>query len=187
MPRFCRNSLILLLLLVIPLPIHAMSSIRDADAVITMRNGRPCFSYPQDEEIRKKPYSFSYLDVSKNGPIGGGGWVIQIASPDRKGLMEPDSPNTCVEYGVLNPGMEVWQAAEPLLFDTPYRVLIRVTEPPGERYSYTRRYLSNFCITRDEKGETVLVAAWGDGKGTWCCLKPGEKPRRGFWERLFGK
>ncbi|MEN6463966.1 MAG: hypothetical protein ABFD62_02170 [Syntrophaceae bacterium] len=176
-----------MLLLVIPLPVHAISSIRDADAVITMRNGNPCFSYPRDEEIQKRPYSFGYLDVSKKGHVGGGGWEIGIASPDRKGLLEPDSPETCVEYGVLNPGMEVRQAAEPLLFDTPYRVLIRVTERPGERYSYTRRYLSNFCVTRNEKGETVLVAASGDGKGEWRCLKPGEKPRRGFWERLFGK
>jgi hypothetical protein len=187
MPRFCRNSLIILMLLVIPLPVHAISHIRDADAVITMRNGKPCFSYPQDEEIRKRPYSFSYLDVSKNGPIGGGGWVIQIASPDGKGLLEPNSPETCVEYGVLNPGMKVWQTAEPLVFDTPYRVLIRVTEPVGGHHSYVRGYLSNFCLIRNEKGETVLVAASGDGKGAWRCLKRGEKPGRGFWERLFGK
>jgi len=175
-----------MLLLVIPLPVHAISRIRDADAVITMRNGNPCFSYPRDEEIQKRSYSFGYLDVSKNGPIGGGGWVIRTASPDRKGLLEPDSPKTCIEYGVLNPGMEVWQAAEPLLFDTPYRVLLIVYSEPGGLY-YDRKYLSNFCVTRNEKGETVLVAASGDGKGEWRCLKPGEKPRRGFWERLFGR
>ncbi|MEN6463965.1 MAG: hypothetical protein ABFD62_02165 [Syntrophaceae bacterium] len=175
-----------MLILIAPLPVHAISSIRDADAVITMRNGKPCFSYPQDEEIRKRPYSFSYLDVSKNGPVGGGGWVIQIASPDRKGLLEPDSPKTCVEYGILNPGMEVWQEPEPLLFDTHYRVLIRVTARDRDGIS-ERRYLSNFCLTRDEKGETVLVAASGGGKGEWRCLKPGEKPKRSFWERLFGK
>ncbi|MEN6463964.1 MAG: hypothetical protein ABFD62_02160 [Syntrophaceae bacterium] len=81
---------------------------------------------------------------------------------------------------------KVWQAAEPLLFDTPYRVLLIVYSEPGGLY-YDRKYLSNFCVTRNEKGETVLVAASGDGKGEWRCLKPGEKPRRGFWERLFGR
>ncbi|WP_298272962.1 hypothetical protein, partial [Geobacter sp.] len=110
---FYQNSLICLFLILLPVTGYAMSSIRDADAVITMRNGNPCFSYPQDKEIRKRPYSFGYLSVSKNGPSGGGGWEIQIASPDKRGLLDPNSPETCIEYGILNPGTEVIKPAKP--------------------------------------------------------------------------
>jgi hypothetical protein len=185
MPHYYRNSLIGLLIL-IPVSVSAMSRIRDADAVITMRNGNPCFSYPRDEEIRKRPYLFGYLSVSKNGPYGGDGWGIQITSPDRKGLLEPNSPETCVEYGVLNPGMKVMYSAEPLLPDKPYRVFISVSARDKGVF-YERKYLSNFCISRNEKGESIIVGAeWNDADG-WKCLKPGESPKRGFWQRLFGR
>ncbi|MHB8138503.1 MAG: hypothetical protein ACYDGO_08975 [Smithellaceae bacterium] len=164
-----------------------MSRIKDADAIVTMRNGNPCFSYPQDKEIRKRPYSFGYLSVSKNGPYGAGGWEIQIASPDRKGLLEPNTPKSCIEYGVLNPGTEVIKAAQSLQFDTPYNVYIRVSaRDNGVLYMW--QFQSDFCISSNEKGVRILVGAdWDDKAGGWKCLKPGESPKRGFWERLFGE
>ncbi|MGA7828024.1 MAG: hypothetical protein WCA04_10205 [Geobacteraceae bacterium] len=185
MLHFYRNSLIFLFI-VIPVSASARSN-KDADAIITMRNGQPCFSYPQYEEIQKKPYSFDYLSVSKNGPVGGVGWEISIKDYDRKGLLEPNSPETCIEYGVLNPGMKEKQAAKPLQSDTPYQVFISVSEAPGGRNSYGRKFAADFCISRNEKGEPILVGASGGGTGDWRCLKPGESKNRGFWQRLFGK
>jgi hypothetical protein len=186
MPHFCRNSLVCFLFLFIPVTVSAMSRIRDADAVITMRNGKPCFSYPQDEEIRKRLYSFGHLSVSKSGPQGGVLWEIGIAGSDRKRLLEPDSPGTCIEYGLLPPKTEVVKPAQPLQIGTPYNVLLAVYSRSDGAY-YERKYLSNFCISSNEKGEPIIVGAeWNDADG-WRCLKPGESPKRGFWQRLFGR
>lgn len=185
MPHFYRNSLICLSLL-LPVSASATSSIKDAEAVITMSNGCPCFSYPQDKEIRKRPYAFDDLGVSINGPYGGVAWEIGIEAYDRKGLLEPSSTETCIKYGAVNPGMKEKRAAKELLLDTPYRVTIHLSEAPGTRPHYVRMYTSDFCISSDEKGAPIIVGASGGGTGDWRCLKPGESPRRGFWQRLFG-
>ncbi|HQQ88258.1 MAG TPA: hypothetical protein PLA72_09680 [Smithellaceae bacterium] len=187
MQNFYRNSLICLLLLLFPVTGTAMSRIKDADVVITMKNGTPCFSYPQDEEIRKRPYSFAYLSVSENGPHGGGGWAMQIASSDRKGLLDPNSPETCIQYGVLNPGTKHYhEPAEPLQLNTPYYVHINASA--RDHGFYERKFHTDFCLVRNEKGEKALVGAEYDGDAdAWKCLKPGESPKRGFWQRLFGK
>lgn len=184
MPHFYRNCLICCLVALLPTSIFARSN-KDADAVVTLRDGNPCFSYPQDEEIRKRPYSFSYLGVSKNS--GGVVWEIQIASYDRKGLIEPNSPETCIEYGILKLGMKEDKTAKPLLHDSPYHVFISVAEAPGGRNSYDRKFALDFCISNNEKGEPIIVGASGEGTGAWHCLKPGESPKRSFWQRLFGK
>lgn len=180
MPYFYRNSLIGLLLALIPATGNAYKPPPSGDMVISMRNGQPCFSYPQD-----KAYSFGSLSISKARPQGGG-WAIQIVSPDRKGLLEPNRPETCIKYGVLNPGMEVVAPAKPLQFDTPYSVRISTHTTSGISHEY--RYSSDFCLSRNEKGETILVGAdWDDKTDAMKCLKPGESPKRSFWQKLFGK
>lgn len=187
MLNFYRNSLICLLILLIPGIVSASDRIKDADAVITMHNGNPCFSYPQDKEIWKRPYLFAYLSVSENGSHGGVQWEIQMASPDGKGLLAPNTPETCIEYSVLSPGTKVINNPRPLALDTPYYVHINVGTPPG-RPRYERKFRSDFCISCNERGEKVLVGAdWNDKAGGWKCLKPGESPKRSFWERLFGE
>ena len=184
---FSRNSLICVLLVLVPVACDAMSRIKDAEAVITMRNGNHCFSYPQDEEIRKRPYMFGGLSVSKNGPYGEGGWEIGIANSERKSFRDPNSPKTCIEYGVIDKGLKEIEAAKALSINTPYRVLLVVYARSGGAY-YERKYLSDFCIDRNEKEESLIVgAAWDDKADAWRCLKPGEAPKRGFCQRLFGK
>lgn len=185
MPHFFRNILIILFI-VIPVSVSARSN-KDADAAITLRNGNPCFYYPQDKELQKRPYSFDDLSVSKNGMYGGVAWEISIINYDRKGLLEPSSPETCIEYGALNPGMKEKQPAKPLQSDTPYKVFISVSEAPGGRNSYNRRFAADFCIISNEQGEPIVVGASGGGTGDWRCLEPGESPKSGFWQRLFGK
>jgi len=166
------------------------SRLYDAEAVVTVRDGLPCFSYPQDEVIRMRPFTFAYMDVSKTGPIGGAMWVAQITNPYRKGLIEPNSPETCIRYGGPHPGIEdYYEPAKPLLMDTPYDIFIRVGTLPGGAL-YERKFHSNFCISRDEKGNKIIVGAYieDDPKYTiWKCLKPGEKPPKSLWKRLFGK
>lgn len=180
------NSLICLLLIMTPVSGFAMKPMHQGDVIITMRDGLPCFSYPQDKEIKKRPYLFAILSISKRGPIGKDGWVAQISDPDRKGLLDPNSPETCVRYGGPHPGIEdYYEPAKPLLMDTPYEVHIGVSTMSG----YERNYSTNFCLTRDDKGNVIIVAANTVSESkvtTWKCLKPGEKPKLSFWERLFG-
>ena len=187
MQNFYHNFFISFMCVFVPVSVNAMSSIKDDNAIITMRNDNPCFSYPRDKEIQKVSYLFSYLSVSKNGPQGGAGWEIGISNLDKRGLLDPNSLETCIEYGVLNPGMKEKQAAEPLLPETPYRVFIRVAEASGGRNIESRKFLSDFCLSRNEKGEPTVVDAEWRNRGGWYCLKPGESPKRGFWRKLFGK
>jgi hypothetical protein len=113
-------------------------------------------------------------------------WLIDIANPDRKGLLEPNSPGTCIEYSVLPSGTKVVESAKPLQDDTPYSMLLVVYSRSEGAY-FERKYLSDFCVSHNEKGELIIVGASGEGKGAWHCLKPGESPKRGFWQRLFGR
>jgi len=157
----------------------------DGMAVITLRDGQPCFSYPQDEEIRKRPYSFDYLAVTKAGPRGGaGGWVIQLASYDKKILVEPKSPDSCIRYGVLPPRAEEVNPVKPLELNTPYRAYLSVSTASGSE----QRYASDFCLIRNPKGEVVLTGVdWEHTQYEPLCLKPGESPKRSLWQKLFGK
>lgn len=182
--NFCRNSFYCCLLALIPLTVSARSN-KDADAVILLKNGNPCFSYPKDKKAKKREYSFAYLSVSKKGVHGEVGWEIGIVDYERNRLSEPDSLGTCIEYGVLGPGIKLKHAAEPLQPDTPYNVFIRVTELPGSRSLYDIKYSSDFCLTKNEKGEPVIVEATGGGRGEWRCLRPNES--HGFWNWLLGK
>lgn len=162
---------------------------KSGNVVITMQNGQPCFSYPRDKEIlKKKTYAFGYLDVTKSGSERGEGWEIGLSDPFRKGLLDPNTPATCIKYGVPNPGMKVTQPAEPLYFDTPYQVRLDVLTSWEKEGQNECNYASNFCLSRNTKGETILVGAdWDDKAGAMKCLKPGESPKRNFWQKLFGK
>ncbi|MEA5115917.1 MAG: hypothetical protein VB050_18025 [Geobacteraceae bacterium] len=186
MPRSCCNSMICLLLVLIPATVSAKSD-RNAEAIVTLRNGQPCFSYPKDKDIRKWHYSFGSLDVSETGPNAGKGvWQVGLSDPYRKkGLLEPNSVGTCVKYGVLNPGMEVTQPAEPLQFNTPYRVHISVLKSDQEGGN-VRLYASDFCLSRNAKGEKIIVGAvWDDKTDAPRCSKPGESPKCSLWQRLI--
>lgn len=183
MLRFCQISLCWLLLL-IPVSVSAMSRQYDAEAVVTMRNGNPCFSYPPNDE---KLFGY-HLSVSKTGQHSAVEWDIQKFNYDKINMPEPNSPEHCIEYGVVTNKVEVKRAAEPLLPDTPYRVFISVAEAPtDQRYRYLRKFAADFCIRSNEQGEPIIVGALVDDAGEWQCLKPGETPKRGFWEKIFGK
>ncbi|MEA5115915.1 MAG: hypothetical protein VB050_18015 [Geobacteraceae bacterium] len=186
MPRTLRYSLICILIVLIPVSVNARSG-RNAEAIVTLHNGQPCFSYPQDKEIRKWHYSFGSLDVSEIGQNSAAtGWEISIADPfEKKGLLEPKSTETCVKYGVLNLGMKVTQPAEPLRLNTPYRVRLSVLKP-FEEGGNVRRYASDFCLSRNAKGEKIIVGAdWDYKADAPRCLKPGESPKRSIWQRLL--
>jgi hypothetical protein len=187
MPCYLRSGLMFILIILFPINVCAMSSIKDADAVITMRDGKPCFSYPQDKEIQARPYSFGYLSVSNISSVGGDGWEIRVPISARKESIEPNSPSTCIKYGVLHPWIKSTRPAERLLMNTPYEVLIVVHSPPLGPV-YNRKFLSEFCLVRDAKGNTVVVdAEWDDNARATKCLKPGESPRRSLWQKLFGR
>jgi len=181
------HGLILILLVIIPPLGHAMKPPKTGNVVITMQNGQPCFSYPQDKEIRKKKtYAFSYLDVLDYRHRGG--WEVGLKDSFRKDLLDPNIPATCIKYGIPNPGMKVTRTAEPLLFDIPYQVRMDVLTSWEKEGNFECNYASDFCLTRNAKGESILVGAeWDDKADMMKCLKPGESPKRSFWQKLFGK
>lgn len=183
MLRICLNSLILML---ISFPVHsiAMTRLIDADGVVTIKNGNPCFSHPQDKEVIRNRYSLRSLDVVN--ATGGVVWEIDRFFYDENTLPEPNSVETCIEYGVLGRGMRVRQDAIPLQFEAPYRALMRLREAPDVGVYHKRSYMSAFCLTKNEQGEPIIVEATGGGRGEWRCLKPGESANGGFWGWLFG-
>lgn len=185
MPPPWRNILICLLLALMPTTSNA-KSYKNAEAIITLRDDQPCISYPRDKEIRKWHYYFGYLSVSEIGPYARGKWQIGISDPyEKKGLLEPNSVETCIKYGVPNPGMKTKQAAEPLQFNTPYRVRLSVLKP-YEEGGNEWWYASDFCLSRNAKGETIILNAdWDDKADAPRCLKPGESPKRSIWQKLF--
>jgi len=182
MHHFYQNSLVSLLLILIPVSVSAMSRLYDVESNVSLRNGHPCFFYPGKDGNGGKSYSISFLDITKTAD-GKAGWSINFIRSERKGYVEPDRPETCIEYGVLGPGMKEERAARPLLLDTPYNAFLFVSDATGGN----RRFRTDFCITLNEKGETILVEATGGGRGEWRCLKPDESRKRGFWGWLFDK
>jgi hypothetical protein len=176
----------LLILVLILFPINSAAKRGwDEKAIITLRDNQPCFSYPPNGETRKRPYAFDYLAITKAGPRGGaGGWVIQLASYDKKIPVEPNSPKTCIKYGALPPMAAEVNPVSPLEFDTPYRAYLSISTASGSEI----RYASDFCLIRNSKGEVVLTGVdWEHTKYAPHCLKPGESTKRSFWRRLFGK
>lgn len=179
-----RNNLIFLLFVLIPTTSSAKSD-RNAEAIVTLRDDRPCFSYPRKKKTSETRYSFGYLSVSEIGPYARGKWEISISDPyEKKGLLEPDSLGACIKYGITNPGMKAKQAAEPLQFNTPYRVHLIVDTMP--KFVNEWRYGSDFCLSRNAKRETIIVGVdWDDKADAPRCLKPGEPPKRSIWKKLF--
>lgn len=184
MQRFYPDILIVLMVM-IPSSAGASSRLYDADAIVAVRNGKPCFSYPAGKE---KLFGYS-LAVSRLGSHETAVWEILAYNRDRKKVPEPSCSETCIEYGVSDFATEENKAAEPLAADVPYRVFINVYEAPvGEnRYRFVRKVGAEFCISNNEAGEAVIIGASNSGTGAWRCLKPGESLKRGFWQRLFGK
>ncbi|MEA5115916.1 MAG: hypothetical protein VB050_18020 [Geobacteraceae bacterium] len=186
MSRTLRYSLICLLIVLTPSTVTAKRRQNDGEVVITMRNGQPCFSYPMDNEIRKKKYYFYSLAVSNKRPNDSGGWAIQIANSNKKGLLEPNNPERCIKYGVITPKMEEIFTAVPLLANTPYHVRLSVSGAAEEGALVERVYRSDFCLSRNAKGEKIIVGAvWDDKTDAPRCLKPGESPKRSLWQRLL--
>jgi hypothetical protein len=183
---FYRNSFILLLLCAFPLSVYGMSTIKHGDVTITIRNGKPCFSFPLDKETKKREYFFDTLRVSLQKPSIET-WAVYIPDTDWKWSANPDRPAKCIEYDSILPELIIDAPAHPLTYDTPYRVFMVVSTRPW--VNHVRRYLSEFCLTRNDTGETVIVeATWEKQTEEYRCLKPGESSKhRGFWDRLFGR
>jgi hypothetical protein len=168
MRRFFRNNFLLSLILAVPLTVQAYSGIKDADAVVTVKNGKPCFSYTLDEETSRRPYRFSFMTVAENGPAGKSVWELKSSA------IEPSSVATCIEYG----------GSQPLQIKTPYNVhLVVGANVDGAAYEW--KYHSDFCIVSDGKSLPVVTAAYFDKQ--WQCSEPAKPPKRGFWQRLFNR
>jgi hypothetical protein len=176
----------LLISVLILFPINAAAKRGwDEKAIITLSDNQPCFSYPPNDETRKRPYAFDYLAVTMAGPQEeAGGWVIQLASYDKKIPVEPNSPMTCIKYGELPPMAAEVNPVKPLEFDTPYRAYLSISTASGSEI----RYASDFCLIRTSKGEVALTGVdWEHTNYEPHCLKPGDAPKRGFWQRLFDR
>jgi hypothetical protein len=184
MPTKYRTSLVGLLLFLIPTTGYATDRRWDAEGVVTIRNAQPCFSYPQDSVIRSdKSYALSSLYVTEIDPSEPPSrWDIRLKNFNKKSTVEPNSPETCIIYNVLPSGMKEMKPAKPLLLNTPYYMEMDV----DASVRGSRTFRTEFCLSRNAKGKTILVGIKWDDSGPRC-LKPGESPKRSLWQRLFGK
>lgn len=175
MLRCCRNNaLAWLSLWIAAANVHATSSIKDGDVVITLRNGNPCFSYPLDEATKKRNYSFELLGVSLNDREaslpGVKAWELGFSKADEKNLANPNSPETCIEYGVDYPGTKQKAPAALIRFDVPYRVFLHVSTDTGAFYE--RKYLSEFCISHNATGDRIILEAkYNNATNKYECIK----------------
>lgn len=143
----------------------AVSSISDGDLVVTLKDGKPCFSYPMDEKTRKEPYYFGMLTVSWSNREASlppsDIWELQSASDD----YPPASPQTCMVYGVVKPGTRQKAPAATLRHDVPYRAHLTVFAGHGER-----KYLAYYCLHREAGGEiSLLKAAYNGASNRYEC------------------
>jgi hypothetical protein len=150
--------------------------------VITMCGGLPCFSYPINDFSRNREFSLSYLSVREKNRTNS---CWQIESANEESLVDPNSPEKCLKYGTPYPGMKENAHAKTLNYNTPYEVAMGVDPKQG---TFMRRYISHFCLVRSDAGAPIVVRVEFDKEIIgFRCLKPGELPRRNFWDWLFNR
>lgn len=145
----------------------AFSSISDGDLVVTLKDGKPCFSYPMDEATKKQPYFFGMLGVSWNNREASlpphDIWELQSA----RGDYSPSSPQTCLAYGIVEAGTRQNAPAAMQRYDVPYSAHLTVFAGYGER-----KYLGYFCLHRNSGAETILLkATYNDASQRYECVK----------------
>ena len=167
----------------------AMSRISDGDLIISLRDERPCFSYPIDEETKKGGYSFGYLSVIWNDGVsslpGHLAWELELA-PGSKDLANPSSQESCVGYGYRYPGTQEKEGpAKPIRYGIPYNAHMMISTTG---VFSKRKYETWFCLNRDLTGAIVLLKAERNrSTSKYECVPPEKIDKRGFFERLFGK
>jgi hypothetical protein len=165
----------------------------DGEAVVTIKNNLPCFSYPRDKEVVSKekkgiPYGLHSIGLIANARRPQdfkGRWELQHDDGLRHQL---DRPEACIEYGSLPSHMNALVPTELLQLNVPYEISMSLYTSKG----HNRIYSSFFCLVRNEDNELVITGAVYDKDARVLysrCLKPGEKPpkKSTFLQRLFGE
>ncbi len=163
------------------------STIRDGELIVTLRDTRPCFSYPLDDSTRMTEYYFGYMSITWNEREsylpGHKAWFLE-KDVDGKNLIKPHSADTCVVYGEKYPGAQEKDGPAKLLREgLPYNAHMTVFAEHSNR-----KYETWFCLSRDTTGAIVLLKAERNrATSKYECVPPEKIDKRGFFDRLFGK
>ena len=161
MSNCCRRSfLVAPLTLLIATSAFARSSLADGQAVVSLQNDQPCFSYPLDKVTAKFKFTPYLVEVFLNNEDAAASsakvWEFRLT---RAQLLsnEPPPADRCVEYGKPPPGGD-HASATPLEVNTPYRVYMTMfSAEPGS--GGNRSYYEDFCITLDaQNGKSIAKA-----------------------------
>ena len=174
MKNYCLNKLLFLILSLTINNAFASDSLADGEAIVTVQNGQPCFSYPLDEATKKNKFHLYEIEVYENK---GGNyssikyWDLDINPQNRKSIISLNAPEQCFEYGVVPPLTKHNVHAIPIKINTPYRVFLTIYSPEIASSSASfRTYFNDFCLTLDTNNKkTVIIPEFNSSKGVFEC------------------
>lgn len=123
------------------------------DAVVTMSEGRPCFSVPDSSDTRGGIPLHAITVHERDTPKGfdqSVRWKVDIESPTGS---IPISPQTCVRYGTALQGGRLHRHL-PLELYTVYSVILDAR--PDDPHTNIIAYGAFFCLTASDAGELSL-------------------------------
>ena len=160
------------LTLLIATSADARSSLADGQAVVSLQNDQPCFSYPLDQVTAKYKFIPSLVEVflnDKQDAAASGAKLWEFRRTRAQLLSnEPPPADRCVEYGTPPPGGSP-ASATPLEVNTPYRDYMTVfSAEPGS--GGNRIYYEDFCITLDaHSGKSIAKAVHNRATNRFGC------------------
>ena len=126
----------------------------------------------------KRNYSFGTLRVGWNdGPSslpGHFAWLLEVYVGN-KIQVYPNSPETCIGYGDTPPGTndEREGPAKPMRYDTPYVAHMEIFTDDKSTGTYTGKYRSWFCLSRDAANKPIILkASWNRATEKYDCVPP---------------
>lgn len=123
-------------------------------AVITMKQGMPCFSVA-DSSVTKGGiplYAITVYEMNTpEGLINSKRWSIDVRSADGFNKISPD---TCMRYGDVPPGAVERVQTTALKPYTAYHAL--VDAQPDDPSSNVIAYSASFCLKPDESGQMTI-------------------------------
>ena len=142
------------------LPLACTATYRVADAVVTERNGQPCFAPSDDPPVGSLNAVIVY-DQSTTPPVSV--WIAEI-HPDG----ESKAPDGCIVYGQTFPNAKAAHLpAKALQTGRVYEVDLSVQ--PFDSTDPTHGYSARFCLVEQSSSAKLRVRqiTWDKQAGRW--------------------
>lgn len=142
------------------LPLACTATYRVADAVVTERNGQPCFA-PSDHPSVGSLNAVIVYDQSTTPPARV--WIAEVPPGG-----ETNAPDYCIVYGQAFPNAKaVHLPAKALQTGRLYQVDLAVQ--PFDSTNATHRYSAQFCLVAQARTAkpTVRQITWDKRAGHW--------------------